>query len=563
MFYIPARSKTRLTAIVRMISASTLWMAALASAASAQSLNPATTPFPVPGGGAPLRIVMGPDGALWFTQGTPTPFQGGGISRITTDGVITNLYHAPVSYTQPSSPFDLAVGPDGALWFTDLSRVGKVTTSGTVSLYPTGIAGNFIVAGPDGALWFTGTNAAGGVIGRITTAGTLVTIPLPTPSFPQGITVGPDGAMWFLDPGRSSVGQITTSGVITEYSLPNLSAPPSFAQTNGGEIVTGPDGALWFADGNLSVGRITTGGALTEYPAGVQPNGLTKGPDGAIWFTSATSDQIGQITPSGHVTLFNLPTGTRGIGITLGPDGALWMCTTNNTITRVQVPVTGGAIAHIAAGASWTTLISLVNTTTVPVVAITTLYGDDGTPLSLPITTTAQGTSQTATAASVTATIKPNATLLLSVGAQLNSLSTGWAKVLSSGPLGGFAIFRTNSSNSPVSEGTVPLQSQVTSSTIIPYDNSGGLVTGAAVANLSGAPVVLTATSWDDSGNQLGTQHIPVAANGHTSFVVTNQFPETAGTGGVLIFQSNNGTISGLGLRFSPFGTFTSLPTIH
>jgi hypothetical protein len=239
------------------------------------------------------------------------------------------------------------------------------------------------------------------------------------------------------------------------------------------------------------------------------------------------------------------------------------MCATNNTITRVQVPVTSGAFSHIAAGGSWTTVISLVNTTTVPLSLTTSLYKDDGSPLSLPITSTAQGSTQTVTAASVNATIKPNATLLISLGAQLPSLATGWAKVLSSGPVGGFAIFRTSSSNSPVSEGTVPLQNQAVSAITIPYDNTGGFATGVALANLSASSANLTATSWDDNGNQLGTQNIEVAANGHTSFVVSSQFPETAGIGGVLVFQSSGGEIAGLGLRFSPFGTFTSVPTIY
>jgi virginiamycin B lyase len=538
--------------------------AILAAAASAQSLSPTTTAFPTAGAGTPHRIVVGPDGALWFTQGSP--FQGGGIGRITTAGAVTSPYTAPASYTQPSLPYDLTAGPDGALWFTNLSTIGRVTTSGTATSYPTGISGNFIATGSDGALWFTGTTTAGtqaGVIGRITTSGSLVTIPLPSPSVPQGITLGPDGALWFLDPGKTSVGEITTAGNVTEYLVPNLGVAPSFAQGEGGEIIAGSDGALWFADGNQLMGRITTGGAVTEYSVGVQPDGLTKGPDGAIWFTSANSDQIGEITPSGLVTLFNLPTGTRGAGITLGPDGALWMCATNGTITRVQVAVANGVFAHIAAGGSWTTLISLVNTTTVPISVATSFYGDDGSPLTLPITITAQGASQTTTAASVNATIKPNATLQISLGTAMQPLATGWARVLSSGPVGGFAIFRTSSSNSPVSEGTVPLQSQAVSAITIPYDNTGGFATGVALANLSTSSAVLTATSWDDSGNQLGTQSITVAASGHTSFVVSTQFPETAGAGGVLIFQSTSLGIAGLGLRFSPYGTFTSVPTLY
>jgi len=369
--------------------------------------------------------------------------------------------------------------------------------------------------------------------------------------------------MWFIDPAKTSVGEITVTGNITEYLVPNLGVAPSFAQGEGGEIVVGSDGALWFADGNLLIGRITTGGAVTEYPVGVQPDGMTKGPDGAIWFTSANSDQIGEITPSGLVTLFNLPTGTRGAGITLGPDGTLWMCATNGTIVRVQVAVANGVFAHIAAGGSWTTLISLVNATTVPITVATSFYGDDGSALTLPITITAQGASQTTASASVNAIIKPNATLQISLGAAMQSLATGWARVLSSGPVGGFAIFRTSSSNSPVSEGTVPLQSQAVSAITIPYDNTGGFATGVALTNLSTSSAVLTATSWDLSGNQLGTQSIPVAASGHTSFVVSTQFPETAGVGGVLVFQSSGVGIAGLGLRFSPFGTFTSVPTLY
>jgi virginiamycin B lyase len=46
------------------------------------------------------------------------------------------------------------------------------------------------------------------------------------------------------------MGRITTSGSITEYSLPNSSSGPS-------GITTGPDGALWFTEsGTDKIGRI-------------------------------------------------------------------------------------------------------------------------------------------------------------------------------------------------------------------------------------------------------------------------------------------------------------------
>lgn len=85
---------------------------------------------------------------------------------------------------------------------------------------------------------------------------------------------------------------------------------------------------------------------------------------------------------------------------------------------------------------------------------------------------------------------------------------------------------------------------------------------GVALANLSTSSASITATVWD-SGTNLGSQTITAAGGGHTSFVLPTQIPLTAGKHGIVRFQSNaTGGITGLGLRFSPFGTFTSVPTI-
>ena len=52
--------------------------------------------------------------------------------------------------------------------------------------------------GPSGALWFT--EASGNRIGRITTSGTITEYPIPTASsYPEGIAPGPDSALWFTE----------------------------------------------------------------------------------------------------------------------------------------------------------------------------------------------------------------------------------------------------------------------------------------------------------------------------------------------------------------------------
>jgi hypothetical protein len=84
--------------------------------------------------------------------------------RITPDG-------DQLTFRLPVSPFpgDIAVGADGALWFTASDNIGRITTDGAIETFalPSGVGVLDIAAGPDGNLWFTQANA--GLIGRITT----------------------------------------------------------------------------------------------------------------------------------------------------------------------------------------------------------------------------------------------------------------------------------------------------------------------------------------------------------------------------------------------------------
>jgi streptogramin lyase len=174
--------------------------------------------------------------------------------------------------------------------------------TGTASAYPvineypvpTSDSGDYSIAtGSDGALWFTET--AQNKIGRITTSGDVTEYSLPAGDTSNSITSGPDGALWFTDVDNSLIGRITTSGDITQYPLPTSNDLPNF-------ITSGPDGALWFTDDRVdSIGRITTSGSITEYPiqiSGSNPAGITSGPDGNLWFADCGANAIGSITTS-------------------------------------------------------------------------------------------------------------------------------------------------------------------------------------------------------------------------------------------------------------------------
>ncbi len=274
-------------------------------------------------------IAVGSDGALWFTRNP------GRIGRLVPGPAISeSLTPAP-----NSKPLGIVTGPDGALWFTEYAanEIGRITSNGTLAEYPVpNSQPDFITNGPDGALWFT--EDAGGRIGRMTTLGEVREFLVPTTnSRPAYILTGPDGALWFTEYGGNKIGRITTTGTITEYPIPTPNSQPY-------GITRGRDGALWFAEisGN-KIGRITTAGAITEYPVPAprsQPYAIVSGPDGALWFTEYGGDRLGRISTAGLIDDFPVPTAaSQMFAVSAGPEGTLWFTEYNaNKIGRAILP---------------------------------------------------------------------------------------------------------------------------------------------------------------------------------------------------------------------------------
>jgi virginiamycin B lyase len=227
-----------------------------------------------------------------------------------------------------------------------------------------GSDGTVITKGPDGALWFTqtGTNE----IGRITTTGSVTEFSVPTAnSGPEAIVTGPDDALWFTEYCAGKIGRLTTSGSFTEYSVP-LFGSSVYSGPIG--ITVGSDNALWFTDQcGDDVGRMTTSGAFTETgipTAYSYPGLIAAGPDGALWFTEGAGN-VGHITTAGVVTEYT--GGGYAYGITVGADKALWFTeplaseigriTTAGTITNQYPTLTQSSevigIAGASDGAVW------------------------------------------------------------------------------------------------------------------------------------------------------------------------------------------------------------------
>ncbi len=278
-----------------------------------------TTEFSVAPGNGPLSIIAGPDGYLWFTQISSDGRAGLRIGRMSPGGTYSELGTS-------IRGFHLANGPDGAVWITssEQNSVIRLTPEGTQTAYPlpsvnSGPLG--IARGSDGNLWFVERPpSGGGRIGRITPAGAVTKFPLQGGILPGTVIVpGPDGALWFT--GTTGLFRITTAGTITQVLPPTI--PAGF--------VWGPDGRIWFNNSEANaVSALEVGtGAVQSYVLPTPnsfPSAIMEGPDGNLWVMEPGSNRIGRVTTSGEITEFPLPTGGNLAlgGIVTGPDGNVW-----------------------------------------------------------------------------------------------------------------------------------------------------------------------------------------------------------------------------------------------
>jgi streptogramin lyase len=273
--------------------------------------------YPVTTGGlfaVLVDITTGPDGNLWFTDGTGAM---AAIGSIKPDGT-GNVNRAATGY---SAPAGITAGPDGNIWVGDssINNVGKITPAGTITTYTTQSLAfeNSVTPGLDGLTWFS--ECQFNKVGSRSTSGTLSEVTIAGGNIIQAVTLGPDGAIWFTDR-TDLIGRIA-NGAGSEFAARTTSRPRN--------LTAGSDGNVWFTEDLLAattaIGRMTPSGTLTEFTLPGDDNFITAGPDGAIWFTDDQNNAIGRITTSGTITEYTIPTAFAfPYGITVGPDGNIW-----------------------------------------------------------------------------------------------------------------------------------------------------------------------------------------------------------------------------------------------
>lgn len=217
----------------------------------------------------------------------------------------------------------------------------------------------------------------------------------------------------------------------------------------------------------------------------------------------------------------------------------------------------GGALAHVAFGGGWQTLMTLVNMGTAEAQATLEFLDDAGNLLELPLLFPQTGVTKTAS--SLTLSLSAGSSMLIQTQAGSGQPArVGSAQLTASGSVGGFAIFQNAGQ-----EAVVPLESGDSVSRMLIFDNTNNLATGIALTNGTALPANVAATLRDESGNVLGTSTIHLLAWGHMSQMLTQLFPASANIRGTVEFDGpDDGRIYSLGIRATPSAEYTSIPAI-
>jgi len=219
-------------------------------------------------------------------------------------------------------------------------------------------------------------------------------------------------------------------------------------------------------------------------------------------------------------------------------------------------------IAHVADGGGWQTIITVLNLRSTATSFTVACFGDNGK---------AQNFSWSGVGdfSTLGGSLAGYGSRQISTSATASTLSQGWCNVDSPDDVASFAVYSYGPSGQQVS---VPAAPQFLGNgehgLILAYDNTGGYSYGVALADsttftYSGeSNDTVTVTFKDQSGNMTGTSSFQMIPGSHTSFVLTDKWPNLTNTKGTVLFLMQSSivaTLAGIGIRSTPWLAFTSV----
>ncbi len=261
----------------------------------------------------PTALAVAPDRSIWFT-----------IEFSDAIGLLRNgrLEKLPKE-TENVEPLGLAVDADGSAWYTDapMRAISRISPDGAIRSFalstPIANLGRLAIA-PDGAVWFADlttlsvTQLKDGVFTRHEFG-----------SFrapPFGIAVDAHGTVWATLPTVNKLARISADGQVTEFDAPTRGSGLS-------DVAVDARGGVWFLESRANkVGRFAEG-RFSEFTISTPSAGLTGlavAPDGSIWFTELRAHKLGRLR-DGKVTEFRLPRpDARPFGVAVDGGNNVW-----------------------------------------------------------------------------------------------------------------------------------------------------------------------------------------------------------------------------------------------
>ncbi len=274
--------------------------------------------------------------------------------------------------TKGSNPHDPAVGPDGALWFTEqyTNKLGRLDpATGTIREYPlkTNKSGpHGLVADKEGNIWYTGNYA--GLIGKLNPRTGEITeykMPDAKASDPHTPVFDQQGVLWFTVQGGNFVGRLDPrTGKIDLKLVPTKDALPYGMGVNS-------KGIPFFCEfGTNKMAKIDPKSMeITEYklPTDARPRRMAIAADDKVYFTDFDGGHLGRLDPAtGAVKMWASPGGPMSspYGMAITRDGMVWYSEAGvepntvirfdpktETFARAKIPSGGGVVRNMAATA--------------------------------------------------------------------------------------------------------------------------------------------------------------------------------------------------------------------
>jgi hypothetical protein len=313
----------------------------------------------------------------------------------------------------------------------------------------------------------------------------------------------------------------------------------------------------------------------------ISPGGqgfTASGGSGAISVTAGASCAWSATSTVSWVTITGGASGTGNGTVTYqaaastgaAQSGSITVAGLSFAVEESAASITGltsaGSMAQIASAGNWSTTITVVNTGTTAAQTRLNFFGDNGSPLTLPLTFPQSPSSAGPLLAStIDRTIDPGAELVIqTMGPTTQPTAVGWAQLLSNGTVGGDAVFSLAGSGSTVQDAVAPLETRNANGYIVPFDNTSGSNDGMALANLTTASVTTAITIRDYTGAVILSSALTLPATGHTSFVLADRYGSiTARQRGTVEFRSPSpGQISVIGVHANATGGYSDIPAI-